>query len=426
MRSNYKKIGPYIREVVEKNSDLAVELLLGVSVSKEFIPSIANIIGTDMSTYKIVRKNQFAYGPVTSRNSDKVSIALLNVDGCIVSTSYTVFEIIDHDTLLPEYLMMWFRRPEFDRYARFKSHGSVRELFDWEEMCDVELPMPSIEKQREIVKEYHTIVDRIKLNERLNQKLEETAQTIYKRWFVDFEFPISAEYAAAIGKPELEGQPYKSSGGEMVFNDVLKQEIPKGWEDKPLSELTSKIGSGATPTGGKESYLKSGIPLVRSLNVFDYAFSYDGLAFIDNRQAAKLDNVALHEGDVLLNITGVSVARCCIVPASILPARVNQHVMIIRPKSEIPISHYLLCLLCSSDYKQKLLGSSESGSTRQALTKTEVEALSVLFPFNKVLDKFEEKARAVFTYWDNLTHQNNTLNQVLQNLLSMLATSRLQ
>lgn len=259
MRSNYKKIGPYIREVVEKNSDLAVELLLGVSVSKEFIPSIANIIGTDLSTYKIVRKNQFAYGPVTSRNSDKVSIALLNAEECIVSTSYTVFEVIDHDTLLPEYLMMWFRRPEFDRYARFKSHGSVRELFDWEEMCDVELPMPSIEKQREIVKEYHTIVDRIKLNERLNQKLEETAQAIYKQWFVDFEFPISAEYAAAIGKPELEGQPYKSSGGVMVFNEVLKQEIPKGWGAVPFTEMFRLCGGG-TPKTEVEEYWDGNIP----------------------------------------------------------------------------------------------------------------------------------------------------------------------
>jgi len=213
MRSTYKKLGPYIREVVEKNSDLLVELLLGVSVSKEFIPSIANTIGTDMSRYKIVREKQFAYGPVTSRNSDKISIALLTEPECIISTSYTVFEIIDEDELLPEYLMMWFRRPEFDRYARFMSHGSVRELFGWDEMCDVELPIPSIEKQREIVKEYRTVVDRIRLNERLNEKLEEAAQAIYRQWFVEFEFPMTAEYAESIGNPELAGQPYKSSGG---------------------------------------------------------------------------------------------------------------------------------------------------------------------------------------------------------------------
>ena len=108
----------------------------------------------------------------------------------ILSQAYIVFEVIDHNKLDPEYLMMWFRCPEFDRYARFKSHGSARETFDWEEMCETELPIPSIEKQRVIVKEYNTVVNRIKLNEQLNQKLEETAQALYKHWFVDFEFPI--------------------------------------------------------------------------------------------------------------------------------------------------------------------------------------------------------------------------------------------
>lgn len=106
MRSSYKKLGPYIREVIEKNRSLSVAKLLGVSISKEFIPSIANIVGTDMATYKIVRRNQFAYGPVTSRNGDKISVALLTEDDCIISTSYTVFEIINQEELDPEYLMM--------------------------------------------------------------------------------------------------------------------------------------------------------------------------------------------------------------------------------------------------------------------------------------------------------------------------------
>ena len=248
MRSRYKKLGPYIQEVDQKNTDLSVTRLLGVSVSKEFIPSIANTIGTNMATYKIVCQRQFAYGPVTSRNSDKVSIALLKEDQCIVSTSYTVFEIIDQEALLPEYLMMWFRRPEFDRYARFMSHGSVRELFGWEEMSDVELPIPSIEKQQEIVKEYHTILERINLNDRLIQKLEEIAQTIYKQWFEDFEFPISAEYAAVIDEPELEGQPYKSIGGEMVFSEILEKMIPKGWERNELKHLAQIKGGKRLPT----------------------------------------------------------------------------------------------------------------------------------------------------------------------------------
>lgn len=182
----YKRLGDYIREVNVRNRELEVTNLLGVSISKEFMPSIANTIGTDMSTYKIVKRGQFAYGPVTSRNGDKVSIALLSkYNDAIISQAYTVFEIIDHEQLLPEYLMMWFRRPEFDRYARFHSHGSAREVFDWDELCDVKLPIPSIERQREIVTEYETLTRRIRLNEQIIQHLESTAQALYRKMFVD-------------------------------------------------------------------------------------------------------------------------------------------------------------------------------------------------------------------------------------------------
>ena len=181
-----KRLGDYIQEIDVRNRDLSVTTLLGVSISKEFIPSIANTIGTDMSTYKIVRKGQFAYGPVTSRNGDKVSIALhTKEEAAIISQAYIVFEIKDTNKLLPEYLMMWFRRPEFDRYARFHSHGSAREIFDWDEMCDVSLPIPPIERQREIVAEYETLSKRIRLNEQMISKLEETAQTLYRKMFVD-------------------------------------------------------------------------------------------------------------------------------------------------------------------------------------------------------------------------------------------------
>lgn len=150
MRAEYKILGDYIRSVDERNSDLAITNLLGVSISKKFIPSIANIIGTDLSNYKVVRSGQFAYGPVTSRNGDKISIAYLDSEDCIISSSYTVFEVKDKEKLNPEYLMLWFSRPEFDRYARYKSHGSVREIFDWDELCMVELPIPEIEEQRRL------------------------------------------------------------------------------------------------------------------------------------------------------------------------------------------------------------------------------------------------------------------------------------
>ncbi|RLD53788.1 MAG: hypothetical protein DRJ01_18915, partial [Bacteroidetes bacterium] len=219
MRSNYKKLGQFIQQVDIRNIENRKENLLGVSTKKIFIESIANTVGTNFKKYKIVKQNQFTYVPDTSRRGNKIGIALLeHIKLGLVSQAYTVFEIIDKKQLLPEYLMMWFRRPEFDRYARYKSHGSVREIFDWEEMCEVELPVPSIEKQQEIVDEYNTITNRIKLNEQFNKKLEETAQAIYKHWFVDFEFPNE------------DGKPYKSSNGKMVWNEELEKDIPERWE----------------------------------------------------------------------------------------------------------------------------------------------------------------------------------------------------
>lgn len=184
--SSLHRLGDYICEVDVRNRDLKVTKLLGVSISKEFMPSIANTIGTDMSSYKVVEPRQFVYIADTSRRGDKIAIALLEEDNkIIVSSIYTVFEVKDKQELLPEYLMMWFRRPEFDRYARFKSHGSAREIFSWEEMCDVELPIPPIEQQQKIVSEYEAITRRIRLNEQIIAKLEETAQTLYRKMFVD-------------------------------------------------------------------------------------------------------------------------------------------------------------------------------------------------------------------------------------------------
>jgi type I restriction enzyme S subunit len=405
MGLNYKRLDKHIQVVNERNINLEVKTLLGVSVKKIFIPSIANTVGTDFKKYKIVKKHQFVYIPDTSRRGEKIGIAMLDShDSALVSQAYTVFEIIDDEALNAEYLMMWFRRPEFDRYARFKSHGTVREIFDWDEVCDIELPIPSIEKQREIVKEYNTIVNRITLNETLNQKLEDSAQALYKHWFVDFEFP------------NADGKPYKSSGGEMVFNEELDMEIPKGWESSQLKSICSKIGSGSTPRGGKEAYHSEGISLIRSLNIHDYQFLHRNLAFINETQAKKLNNVSLEDKDILLNITGASVARCTIVPASVLPARVNQHVAIIRLSEEVGTPYYFMSVLCSSKYKRQLLGVSESGSTRQAITKAEIEDLYVLLPENNIREFFESKIKILFE------HREITFNEgeCLKNLVSLI------
>lgn len=183
VKNNVRLLGDYIRQVDIRNINSPVTNLLGVSIQKQFIPSIANIVGTDLSNYKVVEHGQFAYGPVTSRNGDKISIAYLEEEKCIVSSSYTVFEVIKKNLLNPEFLMLWFSRPEFDRYARYKSHGSVREIFDWEELCMVELPVPSIDEQNRIVNCYKAITNRIALKQRINDNLEAQLACIYHEYF---------------------------------------------------------------------------------------------------------------------------------------------------------------------------------------------------------------------------------------------------
>ena len=383
MEKEYKILGNYIRLVDERNRDLAVTKLLGVSISKKFIPSIANIVGTDLSNYKIVRTGQFAYGPVTSRNGEKISIAYLDEEDCIISSSYTVFEVENKEELDPEYLMLWFSRPEFDRYARYKSHGSVREIFDWNELCMVELPVPDIEKQRKIVKAYKTITDRIALKQKINDNLVSTLQIIYKKMF-------------------LESQ-----------NTYIT---------KPLADLCSKIGSGATPKGGKAAYFDKGISLIRSMNVFDYFFSYPELAHISQIQANALANVEIQQADVLFNITGVSVTRCCVVPDDVLPARVNQHVMIIRPYKGKNMSYYIMCTLCTSENKAKLLGIGQSGSTREAINKQELERFEIPVPSDEELERFGEIATKIYALIFSNTNEIRMLCDMKDTLLTKLSS----
>ena len=183
MKEGYRLLGDFIRQVDVRNTDGKEENLLGVSVQKMFIPSIANTVGTDFTKYKVVKRGQFTYIPDTSRRGDKIGIALLtDYDEGLVSNIYTVFEVKDENELLPEYLMLWFSRPEFDRYARFKSHGSVREIMDWDEMCKVELPVPSIDKQRSFVKAYQTITERIELKRRINDNLAAQMRAYFKEY----------------------------------------------------------------------------------------------------------------------------------------------------------------------------------------------------------------------------------------------------
>jgi len=186
---SHKPIGDYIRLVDERNIGLKTNNLLGLTIAKSFISSVANTIGSDMENYKIIRRNQFACSTMQVRRDGKMPVALLtDIDEAIISQAYPVFEVIDEKQLLPEYLMMWFSRKEFDREACFYAIGGVRGSLEWDDFCGMRLPVPSIEKQREMVAEYNVIQDRIALNNKLVENLEAVAKAVYKQWFVDFEF----------------------------------------------------------------------------------------------------------------------------------------------------------------------------------------------------------------------------------------------
>ncbi len=180
------------------------------------------------------------------------------------------------------------------------------------------------------------------------------------------------------------------------------------WKEYKLGDVCLKIGSGATPSGGKEAYKGGHYSLVRSQNVLDFSFSYDGLAKINETQAEKLKNVELKENDVLLNITGDSVARACILPKYVLPGRVNQHVAIIRPNKEILDFHYLLYFLQIE--KQKLLSLAAGGATRNALTKQMIENYIIKLPPLPT----QQKIAAILSSLDDKIELNNKINTNLE------------
>lgn len=386
MQSNYKPLGKYIQPVVGRNNDLGDLPLMGLSIQKKFIPSIANTIGTDMSTYRIIEKNQFAYGPVTSRNGDKITIALFNdYEKALISQAYIPFEIKDFNELDPEYLMMWFRRSEFDRYARFKSHGSAREIFDWEEMCNTLLPVPHIDKQREIVKEYNVIQNRIALNQQLIQKLEETAQAIYKAWFVEFEFP------------DKNGKPYKNNGGEIVWNEELQKEIPLGWDNgsfqNELKFKTGKLDSNAAVSDGK------------------YPF------FTCSEEVFKVNSYAFEQEAVLLggnNATGKF-------PLKYFRGKFDayQRTYVIS-SNHINISNKQIYFKVKSLLDE--MRESSVGTTTKFLTMQIFNTIPILIPDNGTFKSFEDYTQKIFNSKEIFEDQNQKLTELKELLLSRLAT----
>jgi len=381
-KAEYKRLGDYIREVNVRNRELKVTNLLGVSISKEFMPSIANTIGTDMSAYKIVERGQFAYGPVTSRNGDKVSIALLDgYDDAIISQAYTVFEVIDHEQLLPEYLMMWFRRPEFDRYARFHSHGSAREMFDWNELCDVMLPIPFITRQREIVSEYETLTNRIRLNNQMIQHLEATAQALYRKTFVD---------------------------------NIDKENLPKGWRMGTIGEILEKFIRGPFGSALKKKDMQAGgIPVYEQQHVIDehIRFRY----YISEAKYESLKRFTVKKNDLVISCSG-TIGKIKQISDNDPAGIINQALLILRVNihkySPILLRYFLL-----SREGHNMLLEDAHGSAQINIAKKEViESIPILIPKSKILNEIDGQLKIIDCRICLYKQENSKLTE-LQSLL---------
>lgn len=374
----YKRLGDYIREVNVRNRELRVTNLLGLSIEKKFIPSIANTIGTDMSAYKIVQPSQFAYVPVTSRNGEKITVALYDgKDAAIISQAYTIFEIVDQDVLLPEYLMMWFRRPEFDRYARFHSHGSAREVFDWDELCNMQLPVPSIERQREIVSEYETLTRRIRLNEQMIAKLEVTAQALYRKMFVD---------------------------------GVDKENLPEGWKVGTIEDLGDVVG-GATPsTENPTLWCENGISWLSpaDLSKQKTKFISKGAKDITELGYNSCSTKMLPKGSVLfssrapIGLMAITTKELC----------TNQGFKSIIPKEQIGLEYVYYYVLSIRDK----IAEENTGSTFDEVSGQIMKAYSAIIPPTSITKEFSNLLEPVFDLQYSIEQENAKLTE-LQSLL---------
>ena len=254
-----------------------------------------------------------------------------------------------------EYVFQFLNSDLFEQSPIRSSNGVAQKNLSTDWLKKVEITYPSVEQQELITSTLNLIERLICCRKEQNKKLNELVKSRFNEMF-----------------------------GDPVLNEM-------GWEKHRLSKLTLKIGSGATPRGGRESYVNEGIALIRSMNVYDGKFMFKDLAYLTNIQAEKLNNVIVESDDVLLNITGASVSRCCIVPQNILPARVNQHVSIIRCKKHLLSPIFLNQLLITSEFKSLLLKIGESsGATRQAITKNQIEELYVPLPPLSLQNEFAD------------------------------------
>ena len=237
MRNGYVKLGDYIRQVDNRNKSLITSNLLGINIDKQFMPSVANIIGTDLSCYKLLSQNDFAFNPMHVGRDERIPIALyLNQGAAIVSPAYITFKI-DSDKLLCEYLMLWFRRSEFDRECWFYTDASVRGGITWEDFCDLLIPLPSIEEQKRLVNTYKAIEDRIALKRKINDNLVDITDAIFHKMFLGNKSDSIVSFTDVV---QLMGGGTPKTDNDSYWNGAIPFFTPKDTPGSPFCISTEK------------------------------------------------------------------------------------------------------------------------------------------------------------------------------------------
>lgn len=402
MPSNYKRLGDYIQEVNLRNSDLNIDKLIGVSIEKKFISSVANIVGTDMSVYKIIKKNQLACKLMSVGRDEKLPVDLyMSDESAIISSAYYVFEPKDHEVLLPEYLKMWLFRTETDRYVGYISGGDVRGGISWDTFCNMPIIIPSIEKQQEIVQEYNTIQNRIALNNQLISKLEETAQAIYKQWFVDFEFP------------DEKGKPYKSNGGKMVWCEELEKEIPEGWEVEQLGNIIESFSK-------SHSFKKEKLIFFNTSDILNGEFLHSNYM-----EVCKMPGQAkkqIRKGDILFSEIRPNNKRYAIVRVDGDDYVVSTKLMVLRRKNEKFSAYRLYQFLTEDSFITVLQQSAEgrSGTFPQITFEEDLEQKTFLIADSRIEKMWNKLLDSSFDLIYSKKDENQKLKELKNLLLSKM------
>ena len=390
MRSGYRRIGDYIKEVKVRNSELKTEELLGINIDKFFMPSVANVIGTDLSVYKLVKKNQFACNRMHVGRDYRLPVSMSKSETeFMVSPAYDVFEILDTEKLDPEFLMMWFTRREFDRNAWFYTDADVRGGLPWKSFLDMTVPVPSITKQREIVKEYNVVQNRITLNQQMIQKLEETAQAVYKRWFVE---------------------------------EIDLENLPEGWKAGTLSDVLNSKGYIRGPFGSalKVSDMQAcGIPVYEQQHAIDNHrnFRY----FISEEKQKLLKRFVVQENDFVVSCSG-TLGRITEIEKEDPKGIINQALLILRVNKSI-LHPKIFKYFITSPEGNSLLIQDASGSAQVNIAKREqIVIIPLIIPDYDTQSIIAKQLIAIDYQIKLKSKENHKLSELKDLLLSKLAT----